>query len=308
MNASWLKLLSGFVYMYLVSINFDIIGQPVCNITGGSEEICHGTSTYWSAPEGMLSYYWTGPSGFIAFTREINISTGGLYTLEINDLTGSATCSRNLTVGPELNPGSINTSPRQFCSGGTTVIGGTNPPYGPATGGSGLYYYTWQLQIGCTGTWTDIPGTNSTSYTPDPPSVNTCYRRKVQDQVCNTETWTDFKMFEIFEDPVSQIIVPLPGDIWVCSGSIVSATFTGGSGGFPGGTTDIYEYSMNSGVSWSAYAPEQALSTAGLSGPDIVMIRTRRISTGVNGCNYGSYVTVSWSVNPLPGTSPIYHR
>jgi hypothetical protein len=210
--------------------------------------------------------------------------------------------------GCELSPGSINTTLREFCVGGTTAIGGTNSPYGPATGGSGSYTYTWQLQEGCAGGWNDIPGTNTTSYTPVAPTVTTCYRRKVTDNVCNTDAFTDFKRFEIFEDPVSQNIIPSPANLTICSGTFVSAVFTGGSGGYPGGYTDIYEYSTNSGTTWSAYLPGENISTNNLSGTNVVRIRTRRISTGVNGCNYGLYVTVSWSVNLSPVTPAIYHQ
>ena len=294
-------------YLISVTVTIDNNGQPVCYITGGSDEICYGNSTTWSAPDGMITYLWTGPSGFTSFTRDVTINTAGIYTLIISDMSGTESCSRNLIVDPELLPGSINTTLREFCAGGTTVIGGTNPPYGPATGGSGSYIYTWQLQPGCTGEWTDIPGTNMTSYTPVAPSITTCYRRKVTDAACNAEAWTDFKRFEIYEDPVSQTIVPQPADLTVCAGSPVSATFTGGSGGFPGGTIDSYEYSLNSGASWSSYSPGLNISTTGLSGTDIVRIRTRRIPVGVSGCNYGSYVGVAWSVNPSPNTSAIYH-
>jgi hypothetical protein len=256
----------------------------------------------------MATYYWTGPSGFTASVRDITISIAGEYTVLISDLNGTNSCSRNLTVYPELSPGSINTTLRQFCAGGTAAIGGTSSPFGPATGGSGSYSYTWQLQEGCEGGWIDIAGTDMTSYTPVAPAMTTCYRRKVTDIVCNTETYTDFKRFEIFEDPVSQNIVPSPANLTVCAGTSISATFTGGSGGFPGGCTDIYEYSTNNGTSWITYSPGQNIPTAGLSGSNVVQIRTRRISTGVNGCNYGSYVTVSWSVNPVPVTSAIFHQ
>ncbi len=220
----------------------------------------------------------------------------------------TVSCSRSLNVYAELSPGSINTTLRQFCFGGTAVIGGTNPPYGPATGGSGSYVYIWQMQEGCSGVWNDIPGADTTSCTPPAPPVTTCYRRKVTDTVCDSESFTATKRFEIFEDPVSQTIVPLPGNLVVCAGFPISATFSGGSGGFPGGTTDIYEYSSNSGTSWSAYSPGQNISTIGSSGVNLFRIRTRRISTGVNGCNYGTFVNVSFSVNPLPLTSSIYHR
>jgi hypothetical protein len=256
----------------------------------------------------MVTYYWTGPSGFTASTREITISTPGQYTVTITDLNGTNNCSRNLTDYPRLSPGSINTTLRQFCVGGTTAIGGTTSPYGPATGGSGSYNYVWQMQEGCSGGWDDIPETNTTSYTPAAPAVTTCYRRKVTDIVCSTDAYTDFKRFEIFEDPVSQNIVPNPADLTICAGTPVSATFTGGSGGYPGGITDIYEYSIDNGSTWSSYFPGQNISTTGLSGSGLIRIRTRRISTGVNGCNYGLYVTISWSINPSPVTQSIYHN
>jgi hypothetical protein len=308
MTESGRKLLLMSVCWYLITLNISLNGQPVCYITGGNDEICNGNSTTWIAPDGMTTYLWTGPSGFSSFTQDITINTAGNYTLIITDMFGIYNCSRNLTVHPELLPGSINTNLREFCSGGTAAIGGTNSPYGPATGGSGAYIYTWQLQVGCTGVWADIPGTDMTSYTPAAPPVTTCYRRKVSDQDCYTEAWTNFKRFEIYEDAVSQSIVPQPANLTVCAGSPVSATFTGGSGGFPGGTIDIYESSTDSGISWSAYSPGLNIATSGLSGTNILRIRTRRISTGVNGCNYGSYVTVAWSINPIPVTSSIYHR
>jgi len=293
---------------FLIAIRITVSGQPTCFITGGSDAICYGNSTVWSASSDMTNYSWTGPSGFTANTRDITVSTAGNYTVTISDPTGTKSCSRNLTVYEVLLPGFINTTLRQFCVGGTTAIGGTSSPYGPATGGSGSYSYTWQMQEGCAGDWNDISGTNMTSYTPVAPAVTTCYRRKVTDIVCNSEAYTDFKRFEIFEDPVSQNIVPSPANLTVCSGTFISATFTGGTGGFPGGYTDIYEFSTNNGGSWGTYSPGQNISTATLSGSNVVQIRTRRISTGVNGCNYGSFVIVSWSVNPSPITSAIYHR
>ena len=112
--------------------------------------------------------------------------------------------------------------------------------------------------------------------------------------------FTGSKRFEIFPELVSQNIVPLPNSPTVCAGTSISATFTGGSGGFPGAFIDRYYYSTNGGTSWSSYLSGDAIPTTGLSGNNIVQIRTRREATGVDGCDYGEYVTVSWSVNPLP--------
>ena len=301
-------LLSVPVCSVLSAFSITLNGQPACLITGGEDNVCQGSTTFWTAPEGAVEYFWTGPGGFTSTEREVTVSLEGDYTLQISDLSGTSSCQRHLYGYPALGPGTINTTQRQFCTGGTAAIGGTNSPYGPATGGSGSYGYTWQLQEGCSGSWTDIPGTNTTSYTPEPPPSTTCYRRKVNDLICSTEAFTDPKRFEIFPDPVSQDIIPDPSAVIVCAGIAVSAIFTGGSGGFPGGTTDVYEVSTNGGSSWAAYLPGQEIPTAGLSGNDLVRIRTRRISTGVNGCNYGSYITFSWSINPVPSTSPVFHR
>ena len=93
--------------------------------------------------------------------------------------------------------------------------------------------YNWQIDVGCTGTWVDIPGANSTSYTPISPASTSCYRRKVtDDNLC--EAFTGAKTFEIYPDLVSQDIVPSPSNPAVCAGILISATFSGGSGGFPG--------------------------------------------------------------------------
>jgi hypothetical protein len=283
-------------------------GQPGCLISGGKDTICYSSSTTWNAPSGMETYIWSGPSGFSATTADISVSVAGAYTLTITDIAGTSSCSRQLYVFTQLQPGSINTTPRQFCTGGTTAIGGTTSPNGPATGGSGFYTYTWQLQTGCSGDWTDIAGTNTTSYTPVSPPVTTCYRRKVIDNICGTAAFSEVKRFEMYDDPTSQDILLQPSTSVICAGTTVSATFSGGGGGYPGGVTDVYEFSVTGGSAWLTYTPGQNIPTAGLSGTNIVQIRTRRISTGVNGCNYGAYVTRSVSVNPVAVTLPIFHR
>ena len=272
MSEPGIKLLTVTISVYLISTSITTNGQPVCYITGGSDEICYGNSTSWSAPDGMITYLWTGPSGFSASTRNVIVNRAGSYTLIISDIQGTESCSRNLIVDPELLPGAINTTLRELYSGGTVAIGGTNPPNGPARGGSGSYIYTWQLQPECTGEWTDIPGTNMTSYTPVAPFITTCYRRKVTDIACNAEALTDFKRFQIYEDPVSQTIVPQPADLTVCAGTPVSAIFTGGSGGFPGGTIDIYEFSTDSGAIWSHILRSRIYNDRTI-GPGIVRIR-----------------------------------
>ncbi|TMI61229.1 MAG: immunoglobulin domain-containing protein, partial [Bacteroidetes bacterium] len=238
----------------------------------------------------------------------VNAGHAGNYTVIVTAGCGTPVTSAPaavLTVNPALSPGSINTTGGNFCVGGNVNIGGTSSPYGPAAGGSPPYTYQWeesyQAGAGCSGTWTPAGGINNgTSYDPLAfASAGTyCYRRKVTD-ACNTISYSGIATFNVYADPVSQTINPSLVSP-VCAGTNISATFSGGSGGIPG-TTDIYEFSTNSGSTWSPYTPGNSISTTGLSGTNIIQIRTRREPpAGVNGCGTGAYITYSWTVNALP--------
>jgi hypothetical protein len=286
-------------WVFLTGIN--VVGQ--CILTETHQNIlCYGEST------GSVDLTVSGgaaPYGFLwstgATTEDLTNIPAGSYTVRVTDASG-CDAIRQVVISqtPLLQAGSINTTLGRFCTGGTKPIGGTNAPYGPASGGSGSYTYSWQKQEECTGPWADIPATDLTSYTPVSPLVTTCYRRKVMDIVCGTEAFTGVKTMEMYPDLVSQDILSTPPGADVCSGNPVYATFTGGSGGFPGAFTDTYLYSTNSGSTWSSYLPDQQVSTQGLSGSKLIQIRTRRIPTGVDACNYGKYITASWNVIPSP--------
>ncbi|MGE5520766.1 MAG: beta strand repeat-containing protein, partial [Candidatus Dadabacteria bacterium] len=105
---------------------------PTCSITG-TNVICSGTTTSFSATAGMTSYAWTGPSGFTASTQSTgNISTAGTYTVTITDANGcQSTCTRVLTVNP-LPTCSI-TGTNVICSGTTTSFSAT----------AGMTSYAW---------------------------------------------------------------------------------------------------------------------------------------------------------------------
>lgn len=81
------------------------------------------------------------------------------------------------------------------------------------------------------------------------------------DNICNTDAWTGAKTFQIFQDLISQQIVPFPSDFTVCEGLSVSATFTNGSGGPPSLYT-VYEYRIDGG-SWLQYISSTPISTTG---------------------------------------------
>ena len=111
-------------------------------------------------------------------------------------------------------------------------------------------------------------------------------------------TATASRTLNVSPVPVSQTINPsVASGSTVCLNQTISATFSGGSGGV-GTVTDEYEYSTNSGGSWSAYTPGDLIPTPTV-GTDIIRIRTRRTATG-NGCTTSSYNTAQWSVANQP--------
>ncbi|MEN9910165.1 MAG: hypothetical protein RLZZ540_3324 [Bacteroidota bacterium] len=71
---------------------------PTCDITG-EQTICSGSSSIFTATDGMSSYAWTGPNDFIASTQSINVSVAGIYYVTITNANGcQSTCSRELMV------------------------------------------------------------------------------------------------------------------------------------------------------------------------------------------------------------------
>jgi len=102
--------------------------------------------------------------------------------------------------------------------------------------------------------------------------------------------------------PTLNVATPANGST-VCVGQDVSATANAGSGG-TGGCTDEYQFSTNSGSSYSAYTPGTAIPTTGLAGQTVI-IQARRICSG-NGCDGAgeTFATIaSWTVVADP-TAP----
>ena len=81
----------------------------------------------------------------------------------------------------------------------------------------------------------------------------------------------------------------------MCYGT-VSATFSGGSGGVS--PTDVYESSVDGGLSWQAYTSGSPISST-IAGVSQLQIRTRRNSTGT-GCSNSANTTVMWNTVSQP--------
>ena len=289
-------------------------GSPftVTPVNGTNGVVPAGTTYSWGAP--IVTGGLTGgaassgtPSGITGtLSNPTNTSQTASYT--VTPTSGSCTggiFTVTVTLPAALNPGSINTTGGNYCNGGNANINGTSSPYGAASGGNTLLSYQWeqsyQAGTGCSGSWTVATGTNNgTSY--DPPAFiatgTYCYRRMVTDG-CGTVAYSGTATFNVYADLASNTIVPSPISSSVCAGTAVSATFSGGSGGAPGLFADRDSVSTNGGTTWVAYAGGQ-INTTGLSGNNIVQIKTRRVAISVAGCDWGITNIYRWTVYFLP--------
>jgi hypothetical protein len=277
-----------------------------CN--GGNDgtitiNIQDGTSTYEYSLDAGSTWVELASTGLVENLIANN------YSVQIRDAVDNTCLSDILTATISqpvaLSAGTINNTTSSFCLGMAIRIGG-DTPYEPPSGVSSNTRIFWETDQGCDGGWTEIPGTTGLlSY--DTPQHNSlglfCYRRTIRDELCTVEASTGVKRIEIYPDLESQTIVPNPSEGTVCENMTVSASFTGGSGGFLGAYIDVYDYSVDGGSTWSTFTSGQEISTTGHTGTNSIQIRTRRHATGVDGCDWGEINTVSWDVVDVPSIS-----
>jgi hypothetical protein len=100
-------------------------------------------------------------------------------------------------------------------------------------------------------------------------------------------------------------INPSPAAGSVCEGTSVSATFNAGQGGIAGETEDTVDYSTNGGITWTHYTAGTSISTSGLTGVNVVQIRTWRFDPD-SACYISPYNFYYWSVGtPSAGASAL---
>lgn len=237
------------------------------------------------------------------FTPPTSTPDTSYYYCLITGTCGTVTSdvSGAITVyGTTITSGTVGgASELVLCAGGNPGSFSVGSP----TGGDGNYTYQWEESEGCSATWTDATAQdgNTTSLTFNPPALNDtmCYRLKITDG-CGNVGYSATKTYNVVPDATSQTINPIPASgTSICVDETVSATFSGGSGG-TGTINDVYEYSTDGGSSWNSYTPGNDITaTSGMTGTNMIQIRTRRTATG-SGCNFGDWNYVEWTVQPLP--------
>jgi hypothetical protein len=151
----------------------------------------------------------------------------------------------------------------------------------------------------CTTEYSKNGGTYSSTLTPLIATVGTntiAIRKNCSGNNCGTSSITTYTWNGVAQPTPQTINANYADGTTICIGTNVSATFTGGSGGI--GTTDVYEYSTNSGTTWTNYLAGTNVA-ASLVGTGTLKIRTKRNSTGT-GCNASSYNTNSYNVVAAP--------
>jgi hypothetical protein len=199
-------------------------------------------------------------------------------------------------------------SNESICVGGTSIVSSN------LSNGTGTPTYTWQFFDGSD--WNDVVNGTPTGTTYDNQSslsltINTnnsstptgsyMYKALVvmTGSGCSSAESAP-AAYNVVADPVSQIISETPdAGITMCSGGLVSAQFSGGSGGVIN-VTDNYEYSVNGGTDWLSYTPGEDVASNDV-GNDQMRIRTFRTADG-NGCDDSTPNVVQWNVveQPIP--------
>ena len=164
----------------------------------------------------------------------------------------------NVVVKPAVLPGTIAAGPQTICYNGDPAnITSASAPSNTV----GAITYKWQYSDNCSGTWVDIPSTNSVSY--DPPAgltVTRCYRRVTQnctqEVYSNVHTVTVLPLFDAGSITGGSGIICYNGN-W----GTLTANPTGGSGSYsyewfskPMGACDLTGWT-STGATGATYTP-----------------------------------------------------
>lgn len=231
-------------------VNVLITVNPIPDViaTPGSETICSGTSTNislagtvsgttfsWTVAQSGVSGATNGSGNSISQTLTSTGSSSGTATYTVtpsaNGCTGTPV-NIVITVNSPLIPPVIsadqnicyNTAPQSLV--GTAATGGTSP-----------YGYQWQQSPNGTGSWSNIPGANSTVFSPSALTNTTFYRLQVTDNG-NPSCGTDYSNV-IAVNVAPELSASASATSILCKGGSATVTLNA-SGGTP-----PYNYTFN---------------------------------------------------------------
>jgi uncharacterized protein (UPF0248 family) len=288
------------------------------NIASGST-ICQGQNV-------SATQLAAGSGGGITFTDELEFSTDGGSTWS------AYTFSTPVNTTTALGSNAVRIRTRRIASGigctstayntlqwtvvtqpeaptftpnvanGTTVCRGIliSATFTPGTGGVGS---TEAVDYSITGgaTWVNYTsGLSINTATVGGANVLLIRSRRTTGTAIGCNADTNLLSWPVLPQPVAQTLNPnVPNNSSVCQGQNLSATQLAAGSGGGGVVTDELEFSTNGGSTWAPYTFGTAISTTGLTGANVVQIRTRRTAT-LTGCVASAYNTAQWTVTPQP--------
>jgi len=216
--------------------------QTICNNTSPSAftqitAATGGNGTYayqWQEQPGCTGA-WTDIAGATATTYDVsgNITQTTCYRRQIVSGASCGTVYSNsisVTFYAVVTPGSV-ASDQTICYNSTPA---TFTNMSSPGGGIGFYTYQWQIQPGCSGAWTDIPGATSDVFTQTTPLVQTsCYRRQASSGACGT-AFSNAVTVTVYNNLTPGIVI---ADQTICYNTsptafTVSVAPTGGNGSY----------------------------------------------------------------------------
>jgi len=258
-----------------------ITQPPPIALTAPSDTTCIGQSATLTANAtggtAPYTYSWT-PGG----TGQSIIVTPGAtstYTVQATDANGclSPQVIVVVTLRPPLTV--VAGPPKSFCPGGTAVINAT------ASGGDGVYSYSWS------------PGGATTSSITVAPTITTTYTVLLKDG-CTTPSVKDSVIITVLPTPIVNLVADtFQGCYPLCVGFKNLATITGGA------TIASYNWNFGDGSTSDSANPHHCYTNPGVYSVSLSVTSSNGCSDSIMLTNYitvYSHPVADFSLSPQP--------
>jgi len=302
---------------YNASNDIIITVQPVIDpgVIANDQSICYNTTPTGltgSPPNGGTGIYtyqwqqqpgcsgaWSNIPGATAFNYNFpgNLTQTTCYMRQVASGVCPDTYSNvlTITVYSDLLPGSVDAN-QSICYNSPPVA---FTETSAVSGGTGSYSYQWQIQVGCVGGWSDIPGATAATYNyTSNLLLSSCFRRKVTSGICNP-VYSNTIIVTVYDDVTPGTVASNQS---ICYNTSPTA-FTNVA--LPAGGVGVYNYQWqqqtNCTGAWSDITGATS-STLNYSSNLIQSTCFRR--RVINTCNtvYSNILTVTVYPNLTPGS------
>jgi gliding motility-associated-like protein len=273
------------------------LNNQVCNSTSGLQLSVWGTGS--TCPTSSLdpSIVCENPGNQTDYYYQWTAVANECYYVTVDGFAGTA-CTFDLTVGSIVispcapNGGTI-AADETICIGGDPVaLTDVTSPFN----GDGTWSYSWQMDVGCTGTWSTIAGETGLTYDPPVLTQSTCYRR-VASNTCDggTPVYSNEITVTVSPDPTPDAGV----DASVCNGSSITI------GADPIYGVDVSDYSWDNGGGTGTLDLFGGTDNGQVSVSPIVNTTYTVTVTDPLGCVGTSSVNITVVDPPVAGTNAI---